>query len=238
MSIQVLKRKIRKLLLGYDVPTYYFSHVGEDAILESLFHIKLARKEKGFFIDVGAYHPYKYSNTYFLYLNGWTGINIDPCPGGMDLFQKIRPRDTNLEIGIGLEKGSLIYYLVDEQSPMNSFSKGSLMRNGMYRHVKREIPTSVTTLEDALDTHSSKFDHLDLLNIDVEGMDHQVLCSNNWNNYKPDVIVVELNCEDLDELKENESAKFLSDLGYKIIAKNVISRKVASVFFVLESFKY
>ena len=35
------------------------------------------KKYKGFFVDVGCFHPIKYNNTYRLYRKGWRGVNID-----------------------------------------------------------------------------------------------------------------------------------------------------------------
>lgn len=233
-----LKRKIRHMVLGYDISTYYFAQGGEDAILYSIFRKKLNRKEKGFFVDVGAYHPYKHSNTYFFYINGWTGINIDASPGSMKLFNKVRNKDTNLEIGVGEKKGTLTFYVVGEKSTMNSFSKENLVANGMYQYVKKEVPVKVDTLENILDDHAVSINHFDLLCIDAEGLDFEILKSNNWDKYRPDCIVVELDCKDIEDINNNESAQFLSKLGYKIVAKNIILKDLASVFFVLNSFQY
>lgn len=87
-----------------------FSQEGEDMILRKL----LDRKTTGFYIDVGAHHPQRFSNTYFFYLKGWSGINIDPIPGRMKLFNQLRNRDINLEIGISESKKSLTYYIFNE----------------------------------------------------------------------------------------------------------------------------
>ena len=57
-------------------------------------------KPPGFYVDVGAHHPARYSNTLLFYLKGWRGINIDALPGSMDLFRTWRPLDVNLEIAI------------------------------------------------------------------------------------------------------------------------------------------
>ena len=73
-----------------------FSQNGEDLILNRL----LENKSNGFFVDVGAHHPVRFSNTYLSYLNGWNGINIDAMPNSMMIFDKIRPRDINIEVGL------------------------------------------------------------------------------------------------------------------------------------------
>ena len=60
-----------------------------------------SNKSHGFFIDVGAHHPKRLSNTYYFYKRGWRGVNIDAMPGSMREFSKFRKRDINLEIPIG-----------------------------------------------------------------------------------------------------------------------------------------
>jgi hypothetical protein len=65
MKLAKIKRNIRKYVLGYDVPTYYFSQGGEDMILQNIFRKYIRAGVKGSYVDVGAYHPYKFSNTFF-----------------------------------------------------------------------------------------------------------------------------------------------------------------------------
>ena len=89
--------------LSYGVRAY--SSEGEDLILKRIFD----KKKKGVYIDVGAHHPFRVSNTYLLYKRNWTGINIDPLPGSKALFNKHRPKDINLEIGVSVVKQQLTY---------------------------------------------------------------------------------------------------------------------------------
>ena len=65
-------------------------------ILRRIFIGKLT----GFYVDIGAHHPKRFSNTYIFYQRGWRGINIDAKPGTKEVFNKLRPRDINLEVPI------------------------------------------------------------------------------------------------------------------------------------------
>ena len=47
-------------------------------------------------MDLGAYHPMKYNNTYLLYKLGWRGINIDLNQTSIDMFNIVRKEDTNI----------------------------------------------------------------------------------------------------------------------------------------------
>ena len=104
-----------------------YSQEGEDMILKRIFN----EKKNGFYIDVGAHHPKRFSNTHYFYLKGWRGINIDAMPSSMKLFNKQRPKDINLEIAISDKKEVLTYYGFNE-SALNSFSKEiSNQRDGL-----------------------------------------------------------------------------------------------------------
>ncbi|MFM5955986.1 MAG: FkbM family methyltransferase, partial [Dolichospermum sp.] len=72
-------------------------------------------------MDIGAHHPQRFSNTYYFYLKGWSGINIDAMPGSMKIFDDLRPLDINLEIPISDKSEILTYYEFDEPA-LNSFS--------------------------------------------------------------------------------------------------------------------
>src|ERR1700733_13651528 len=76
------------------------SQEGEDRVLASLLlkaHGGIL-PSSGFYVDVGAHDPFRFSNTYFFYRRGWSGINIDAMPGSMRRFISHRPRDLNLEL--------------------------------------------------------------------------------------------------------------------------------------------
>jgi len=101
---------------GFSLKSY--SQEGEDMILRRLFE----KQKTGFYVDVGAHHPKRFSNTFFFYKKGWRGINIDAMPNSMSLFNKIRSRDINLEIPISDKKQKLKYYMFNEAA-LNCFSK-------------------------------------------------------------------------------------------------------------------
>ena len=67
-------------------------------------------KKKGFYIDIGCYHPLKYSQTYKLYKLGWSGINLDISKESIDLFKSFRSKDKNLNIGISNKAGFENFY--------------------------------------------------------------------------------------------------------------------------------
>jgi hypothetical protein len=82
-----------------------YSQEGEDMLLERF----LEHRHSGFYVDVGAHHPRRFSNTYRLYRRGWRGLNIDANPGSMALFRHVRPRDINIEAAVSSVPQQLTY---------------------------------------------------------------------------------------------------------------------------------
>lgn len=237
-GLRKLKGHIRKLMIGYDIDTYHFSHSGEDAVLSGIFGKQLHEKQAGFFVDIGAYHPYTASNTFLFYINGWRGINIDARPGVMKLFDKHRPKDVNLEIGIGEKRETLTYYYVNSDSSMNSFSREFIEEMGMMDQVKKTVPIEVIPLSEVLGQYLEANQKIDFLNIDVEGYDFQVIKSNDWIQFRPKVVVIELPVKTVNDIFENKTAKYLLERNYEVVGKTVIFNKLGSVIFVDKDFEY
>jgi FkbM family methyltransferase len=194
-----------------------FSQEGEDLILNRIF----VNKQNGFYIDVGAHHPFRFSNTYIFYRRGWRGINIDPNPGTANLFNQFRPGDINLEIAIGEKEEVLTFYIFNEPG-LNTFDpKLAQSRHGLRGEyfITNTVPVNVFPLSKILDNYLPKGQKIDFLNIDVEGKDFEVLKSNNWEKYRPKIILVEILNSSLQEIYQNPIFIFLQKLGYTFFAK-------------------
>lgn len=211
---------------GYSLKSY--SQEGEDMILRRIFE----SQPTGFYVDVGAHHPKRFSNTFFFYKKGWRGINIDAMPNSMKAFDKVRPRDINIEIPVSNKKQILTYYAFNEPA-LNGFSKElSEERNGKENYFiefTKDIET--TTLEDILDTNLPKNQCIDFLSVDVEGLDFMVLTSNNFDKYKPKVILVEILGASLKEMVRSETTKYLVRHNYSLYSKTM-----NTVFFINNEF--
>ncbi|WP_459200955.1 FkbM family methyltransferase [Methanococcus sp. CF] len=185
-------------------------------------------QKTGFYVDVGAHHPKRFSNTYILYEMGWRGINIDAMPGSMKRFNKIRCRDINIEKPISDRQELLTYYSFNEPA-LNGFSKDLSEqrdgKNGYYIISEKNIET--TTLESILDDYLPKNQQIDLLSIDVEGLDYRVLKSNNFEKYRPKVILIEILENDFENIFNNEIYCYLYNINYSVYAKTV-----NTIFFV------
>jgi FkbM family methyltransferase len=202
---------------GYALKSY--SQEGEDMILRRLFE----KQQIGFYVDVGAHHPKRFSNTYFFYKKGWNGINIDAMPDSMKSFNKIRQRDINIEKPVSDKKQVLTYYAFNEPA-LNGFSKeltNEREKSDNNYHVIFEKDIETSTLEEILDNALPKNKYIDFLSIDVEGLDFMVLKSNNFEKYKPKVILIEILDSILSDIEQSDIAKYLKKFNYTIYAKAV-----------------
>jgi len=210
---------LKNKLLMRDYSNKYYSQSGEDIILSQIFK----NKSDGFYVDVGAYHPFHYSNTYLLYKRGWRGINIDPNPKSIQLFDRHRDNDVNLNIGVSSEQSKLTYHIYNHQS-YNTFSGTVAEENKKLKHLKLLEKENVETrlLREVLNKYANNH-KIDLLNIDAEGMDLEVLKSNDWNKFRPTVVVVENSSFNLEDSQSDKIYKFMKEENYKLYATTGLS---------------
>lgn len=186
-----------------------YSISGEDILISNIFR----HQHQGCYVDVGAFHPFKYSNTYLLYQKGWRGINIDPTPGVKELFDLYRPNDINLECAVGNQK-TIVDFFLYQGGPYNSLNRHSGQE--YEKILENQIKVNVKPLNEILSENHKKENQIDLLNIDTEGKDLEVLYSNDWNKFRPRYIIVEdlnFDCENPDSSPINS---YLLSLNYKL----------------------
>jgi hypothetical protein len=165
----------------------------------------------GFYVDVGANHPMKLSNTYRLYSLGMRGLTIEPTEQLNRLHRRFRPEDIQLCCGIAEECGVAKFYEF-EYTPYSTFSaedygrkisEGHRLHSQMYKPVFR-----LETILRGCDLGARRL--FALLSTDTEGWDEIVLRSNDWDRYRPLYVVVEQN----NEAAERRTTRFLEEQGY------------------------
>lgn len=201
----------------------------EDVILAAFFD----EDEKGFYVDIGANHPTEDSVTKYFYDRGWTGINIEPNKRQYDLLAAERPNDINLKVGISDKPGKLKLRIYDKGDGLSTFSeemKGDYEVHTSYFTDKyHEDTVEVTTLSAVLAANNVTKIHF--LKVDVEGYEYEVLKSNDWKKYRPEVICIEANhiIQDWHPiLEKNRYEKvFFDGLNEYFVAKESSNRREA-----------
>jgi len=198
--------------------TVIYSQEGEDKLLERF----IGTKKYGIYVDVGAHHPTELSNTYFFYKKGWRGINIDAMPGSMKLFDEQRPYDINIECAIYNESLDLNYHIFNS-SELNTFEESNVARFLKFPGIKlletRRLKT--VSLKETLDIHLPTLGttEIDFMTVDVEGLDLNVLRSNDWDTYRPKIVLAEDLFSDLMASYNGELNAFMMSVGYTMKAK-------------------
>lgn len=197
----------------------YLSQFGEDV---ALWHYFQGVKD-GFYVDVGAHHPFRYSNTYLLHrFRSWRGINIDLDERAVDELRTHRPRDLNLLAAISADEATRDLVLVElgARNTLDPELARGVERDGIV-YDRRTVET--VTLASILDAHLPEGQEIDLLNVDVEGLDLDVLRGNDWSRYRPRVVAVERHGLDLAAVAADEGHKLLASQGYRLMSHVVVT---------------
>jgi len=169
--------------------------------------------DTGFYVDVGSNHPVKISNTYRLYCLGMRGICIEPTASLARLHARFRDEDTVLNGAVGTDDRLMVLY---EMYPhmFSTFSREQCEQN-LQRGMKllRQALVPVFRLSTILDSYTPRGrGKFALLSVDTEGFDEVVLRSNDWERFRPRLVVAEGN----DEQSAATIRGFLQSVGYTI----------------------
>lgn len=215
-------KSIPYILNGFARPSY--AQFGEDRILEYIF--KTLNIEFPTYIDIGANHPVKGSNTYFLYTQGSRGILIEPDPKFHSLIRKARKGDTLLTSGIALNesKSEDFFIYSDKYNGWNTFSLEEVeVRRKMGIEYVNKIQVPLLNVNTILEKYFKS--PPDLLSLDVEGLDEEILRSFDFDKYSPKVICVEIvRFGESDYVEQQQTIiDFLSDRGYILFANTKVN---------------
>ncbi len=203
----------------YKKKTGYYSQWGEDRYISEFFK----NKKKGFYFDIGCYHPIKYSNTCLLYKNGWSGVNIDANRTSIDLFNIARPKDNNICAAIS-DNNNLTEYFVDNiMGPVNTLDRETYekFKSVFFKNMHvRKIKT--LKLED-IEEHNLLIKKTDFLNIDIEGLDFKVLKQINLRNSNISLVGIETHLPNGSKTQDSDDIfRYLKDHSFTIF-KRVIA---------------
>jgi FkbM family methyltransferase len=208
--------------------TNNYGYEGEDVLLRLFIQKPLSYK--GFYIDIGAFHPVNLSNTKYFYDMGWNGINIDANPDSIAEFNNHRSRDINISCGVSDEYGELNYYCFgtvntfDSVSGSNTFDKKRAEELGKKYNIKiREIKKiQMMPLNDILKKHLVEKQHIDFITIDIECFEMRVLQSFDFTKYAPDYFLIEYihyQNKNFNKFKLSVLYNFMRSKGYNAVGK-------------------
>ena len=220
--IQYVLRKSRKFIpfpiLRIIIHQYFnrhyvrsYSQYGEDLIINDFF--KRYFDIKGNYLDIGAFHPKMISNTHLLHTLGWRGTIIDLDDFKIDLFKRNRKGKVNT-----LKRVVIPGYSGQKKSySVYKFKKPFSEIDTLDRKVAEEITSrlGLEFIEEKVESVGIndllKEQKFNFVNIDIEGVDEEVILSIDFNNIKlPELIVF----ESWKPLSGITSVEYLENNGY------------------------
>lgn len=164
----------------------YAQH-GDDLMIANLFDLLEIKKYR--WLDLGAHHPIHISNTALSYSRGMSGVNVEANHQLMHELETRRPRDINVNLGVGLKDGKQTFYMYSNASGRNTFCPGEVQLYG--RRVEKEVQVDVLTVNEIVTRYCDGV-WPELLLTDLEGLDYDVLESADFSHSRPKIIVTEV----------------------------------------------
>jgi FkbM family methyltransferase len=159
-----------------------FAQNFEDVILARVFK----GRSRGSYVDVGAHFPIIDSITEYFYRLGWRGINVEPLDAAYAELSAARPEDTNMHCAIGAEDGTSRFFALDGFSTLE---EGVAVAHRAEGRASQELTVETLTLATVL--NRSGLNQIDFLKVDVEGAEGTVLRSNDWQRFRPSIVLIE-----------------------------------------------
>lgn len=190
-----------------------YSQWGEDLFIANFFK----DNNKGTYLDIGCFHPYMYSNTCLLYKKGWKGINVDINQTSIDLFNICRQNDINLCTAINENKKEFKVYYDDPFSPINTLDENFYKNlKDKYFKDKKVFSIKSKTINEIIEIGNNPKE-IDFINIDVEGLDYDILKQIDLKKLKVKLISIETHNVDGSEAKNFSSiSNYLSKYNFSM----------------------
>ncbi len=170
-----------------------YSQHGEDLIIGSMLEVMIRRNEleggRIRYIDIGANHPIEISNTYLFYRVGGEGILFEADPARISELKRVRPRDNIIHAAVTTSHEPTAVLHVANASECSSLNaEHTKFCEGVSVIGMAEVPN--LHLAAALDKYWPG--DVQLLSVDIEGMDLEIMRAIDFTKYRPWVVCVEV----------------------------------------------
>ena len=197
----------------------------EDVILERFFK----DKNDGFYVDVGAQDPLYFSLTKHFYDKGWRGINIEPVKYYFNLLEEVRSRDINLNVVVANHNGDVKFFEIPKTGISSMIKQNAVNAIGKFNDEKcmiesyQEIVVPSRTLESIFEDYAKNIP-IDFLKIDAEGAEKEVILSNNWEEFRPKILVIEATKQNTPKASYDEWENLVISAEYSFVYFDGLNR--------------
>lgn len=184
-----------------------FSQFGEDALV----YLRFPKGFVGTYLDIGAYHPFKFSNTAKLWMLGWNGVNVDANRASIKLFSRVRPHDINIWAAVvpQVERDAVDTVSFTDCDKINAV--GHIVDASARTH---QVP-AISLGE--LCQHFSQ--PVDFMNVDIEGLDEAIIGDEAFLTLAPRLLAIEQHGHDIAEIMRRPSTLRLIEEGYSLVSR-------------------
>jgi len=165
------------------------------------------RSSSGVFVEVGANHPTRESQTWFLEQRGWSGVLVEPNPDLFTLLRELRPRSRAVQAAAGVPGQVDEVELLLGVNPLHSTLAPMLDDPLSGKKVRVKLRTLDSILAEAGVTR------IDFLSIDVEGLELPVLQGLDLKKYAPRLILIE------EHRRDYAKHFYLRRHGYRLVRR-------------------
>ena len=165
-------------------------------------------EKPGFFVDVGANHPFDGSQSWHLEQNGWNGILVEPQPELAQELTRVRKAKV-FAVACSSPKNAGLQLPFYVAGPLSSLDRHE-MAPGAKAEAVIEVP--IRTLDDVL-TEACAPQPIDFLSVDVEGHEIDVLRGFDASRWLPRLIMIE------DHVRSLRKHRFMKSIGYRLVRR-------------------
>lgn len=201
--------------------------------LSSIIRSLCRKADEGWYLDIGANRPDKYSTTYWMYKSGFSGVAVDANPMFAESWGACRPRDLffNFAVGGGStsqaaqanEEIQLYVFEDDTLSTCSGIDAERYLARGERLISVRDV--RIITVMDliALTRYADMRERCVYMSVDIEGMEDAVLSGINFSIFRPTVIEVEVKNQSLAGVSKSPVGTLLRGNGYSPVAKGLLN---------------
>jgi FkbM family methyltransferase len=199
----------------------------EDRELSDMF-----KRQNGYCVEVGANNGVEASNTYYFEQLGWKGLCVEADPAMADDCRRNRPGFTTVHTAaVGPDRPETVtFQVVEKNTGLSALAFDDLHQSRIEMFTggfeTKAVTVPAKTLDRILEEHNAPA--LDFITIDVEGFEMEVLRGFTITRWKPKVVILERDTDEMDE----EILDYMRRHGYKHFRTTPEGRKTGNDWYV------
>lgn len=170
-----------------------YAQSGEDSIILYIFAMLGINIQKSTYLDLGANHAKELSNTFMLYEKGMRGVLLEANPALIPELKLNRNEDIVVNKCLAVKSNEpVVFYVLsgDGLSTADREAVDEVMVKNPDITIVNEVKIETITIQELLDKYFAEAPTV--LNVDLEGMELDILRGIDFTKVRPLIIIVEM----------------------------------------------